>query len=370
MKISMNTKALLNQLMAVSGAVENKSTIDVLTHVLIQAENGRLTLTGTNLTLQLIASRPEHIDEPGAVTAPLKKLLDICKNLPALSGIELTATDDKLVVKSGRSRYTMATISAREYPNVERAETPATINVSQAELQRILKKTAHAMASQDVRYYLNGTLLHLHDGQLRAVATDGHRLATCSTPVSAAGTSMSILRRDTATVLLGLLTASKDEITLRLGSTHMQAVLPLGDDGTLTYISSLVDGKYPDYQRIIPRDSKDSILTSRDEFAQALTRVSLLSDGKFPAGAILVSPDLIRLQLSAKSGTDEANDEVSAEYNGPAIENGFNLTYFIDALKSVEAAQAVLHLASGTTAAKITDPQDDTAVFIVMPCKI
>lgn len=370
MKVLMNTKALLNQLQAISSAVPAKSTMDVLLNVLISASAGQLTLTGTNLSLQLVASHPENIEEPGAVTVPMKKLLDICKNLPAVSGIELSTKDGKLLVKSGRSRYTLATLPASDYPNVERTETPLEVRIPQAQLLRLLKKTSHAMASQDVRYYLNGTLLRLHNGNLIAVATDGHRLAKCSASIGAQGSALSILPIATTFALTGLLTTNTAEITVRLGATHIVVDLPFGEGGSLTVFSNLVDGKYPDYTRVIPEASPAPILLQRDEFAQAITRTILVSTAKFRAGRLMASPDLIRLQCVTNNETDEALDEVTVEYNGRSIEVGYNFDYFVEALKCIDGAQALLHITSPTTGAMLTDPQDATAAFVIMPCKI
>lgn len=369
MKFSMNTKSLLAQLLAVGGSIENKSTMEVMTHVLIQAKNNTLTLTGVNPKIQLVVSRPVEIDQEGETTAPYKKLVDICKALPPVTGVDLHAKDSQLIVKSGRSRFTMTTIPARDFPNIEDPNTPASVTIVQGKLHNALKKVVHAMAIIDVRHFMKGTLFHIFGDRLNLCATDGHRLALCGAQLSSSSEEMmGIMPSASANILLGLLTPGEKEILVKLGPAHAQIHLPFGDDGSLMLTTMLIDGRFPDYNRVIPDSIANPVHLNCIEMTAALTRTALLSNEKAQNVRLQLTPDLIRLQAS-NAKQDEAEDSLTVEYSGPSYETGFNYAYLSDALKNVEAPSAVVGFGGPHSAAKITDPSDPTAVFVVMPVK-
>lgn len=368
MKLTIQAATLLNQLQAVIGAIPTKAQPEILTHVLINAQTGRLTLTGYNLQLQLVASQSCSIDEPGALTTPAKKLLDILKSLPSTADVKLDAIDGKLVLRAMRSRFSLSTMPAGEFPNVEQIATPIEVQISQQHLQRILKKTAHAMGVNDVRYYLNGVNLDLQDNRLRAVATDGHRMAIAGAEVDSTGETMSCILPDgAANNLSSLLTNSETEITLRLGSQHFHAELPFGDSGRLDFISSLIDGKFPNYNRVIPSRNDKTILATREDLCIAIARVGLVAN-KYKGMRWELTPDCIT--VSCTDGSEEASETVTVEYAGTPLELGFNFGYLLDALKTISATTVNLSLGDVSSSAMITDPNDASAMYIVMPMRL
>ncbi|HAN29784.1 MAG TPA: DNA polymerase III subunit beta, partial [Haliea salexigens] len=249
MKFSISRDALLKPLNLVAGVVERRQTLPILSNVLMVLEGDQLSLTGTDLEVELVGrvALPSPVSAPGEVTVPARKLVDICKSLPEGSEIQFTVEDGKVTVRSGRSRFTLSTLPAREFPAVEEGVGTHRFTVKQGQLRRLIDRTAFAMAQQDVRYYLNGMLLELKGGRLRVVATDGHRLAMCTlpSPVPVDEDTQVILPRKGVLELSRLLLEEDQDIAMVLGSNHLRATT----DG-FTFTSKLVDGKFPDYERV------------------------------------------------------------------------------------------------------------------------
>ena len=254
MKFSISRDALLKPLNLVAGVVERRQTLPILANVLMVLDGDRLSLTGTDLEVELVGrvQLPQR-GESGEVTVPARKLVDICKSLPEGSDIQFSVQESKVTVKSGRSRFTLSTLPAREFPNVEDSMGTHQFTLKQGELKRLIERTGFAMAQQDVRYYLNGMLWELNSKQLRVVATDGHRLAMCTLPdkVDIDGDTQVILPRKGVLELSRLLLEEDAEIVIVIGSNHMRATT-----NDFTFTSKLVDGKFPDYQRVLPRDPR------------------------------------------------------------------------------------------------------------------
>ena len=258
MKFSISRDALLKPLNLVAGVVERRQTLPILSNVLMVLEGDQLSLTGTDLEVELVGrvALPSPVSAPGEVTVPARKLVDICKSLPEGSEIQFTVEDGKVTVRSGRSRFTLSTLPAREFPAVEEGVGTHRFTVKQGQLRRLIDRTAFAMAQQDVRYYLNGMLLELKGGRLRVVATDGHRLAMCTlpSPVPVDEDTQVILPRKGVLELSRLLLEEDQDIAMVLGSNHLRATT----DG-FTFTSKLVDGKFPDYERVLPRGRQDRV---------------------------------------------------------------------------------------------------------------
>lgn len=369
MKFTIPAKRLADHLQAVIGAIPATSTMPILACVLIRAEAGRLTLQGSDTQLQLTASRPADIEQPGELCTPAKKLLSICKALPASCQVTLQESKGKLEVRSNRSQFSLSTLPAADFPSADQSVMPVEVEVTQAKLQRLLKKTAHAMATQDVRYYLNGTALDLRGGTLNAVATDGHRMAIYSTPVdNQDDAQMCLVPRHTASILEALLATVDTAVTLRMGATQLAVDLPLGDDGVLQFSSGLINGRYPDYQRVVPRGNNRALIANREELAGAVARIGLLSS-KSGGMQINLSRDHAAVTCWNES-QERATDGIDAEYAATDLEIGVCYSYLLDSLKVISASQAVITFGTAENALLLTDPDDDALVLVVMPMRI
>lgn len=367
MKLSISRDQLLKPLQQVSGVVEKRQTLPVLANVLMVVDAGKLALTGTDLEVELIARAElagEFVD--GEITVPARKLLDICKALPASAEIELKQEGQKLTLKSGKSRFTLTTLPANEFPNLEEGVGAFSFSINQKALKQLIDKTAFAMAQQDVRYYLNGMLFEVTAGKLRTVATDGHRLAMCDAEARTEGNDRMqvIVPRKGVHELARLLTDDEGEVTISLGTNHIRATL-----GNVTFTSKLIDGKFPDYERVLPRGGDKIILANREELRQSLSRASILSNEKYRGIRLLLTPDLLRIQAN-NPDQEEAEDDVTVEYNGGNLEIGFNVQYLMDVLGVLETATARITLGDANSSALIQDGESDKAFYVVMPMRL
>jgi DNA polymerase-3 subunit beta len=296
MKLSIARDQLLKPLQQVSGVVEKRQTLPVLANVLMVVDAGKLALTGTDLEVELIA-RTDLAGEfgDGEITVPARKLLDICKSLPASAEVELKQDGQKLVLKSGKSRFTLVTLPANEFPNLEEGMGAFSLTMTQQALKKLIDKTSFAMAQQDVRYYLNGMLFEVTSGRLRTVATDGHRLAMsdAEAQTDAVERLQVIVPRKGVHELARLLTDDEGTVTITLGSNHIRATV-----GNVTFTSKLIDGKFPDYERVLPKGGDKIVLANREELRQSLTRAAILSNEKFRGIRLQLTPDLLRIQAN------------------------------------------------------------------------
>ena len=291
MKFTISRDALLKPLNLVAGVVERRQTLPILANVLLVLEGDHLSLTGTDLEVELVGRvQLAGAGDSGEVTVPARKLVDICKSLPEGADIDFTVQDNKVTVKSGRSRFTLSTLPAREFPNVEDSMGTHQFTVKQGQLKRLIDRTGFAMAQQDVRYYLNGMLWEIRDKHLRVVATDGHRLAMCtlSGKIDASDDTQVILPRKGVLELARLLLEDDADIAIVIGSNHIRATTQ-----HFTFTSKLVDGKFPDYQRVLPRSPRQDsagfedgpapgIYPHGDTFQREIPRCAPEADLKHP----------------------------------------------------------------------------------------
>ncbi|MFT6289294.1 MAG: DNA polymerase-3 subunit beta [Alcanivorax sp.] len=367
MKFEITREALLKPLNLVAGVVERRQTLPILANVLLVLEEGRLSLTGTDLEVELVG-RVElpAAGEPGEVTVPARKFVDICKSLPEGSNIKFSADDGKVTVRSGRSRFTLSTLPAREFPSVEDSIGTHHFTLRQGELRRLIDRTGFAMAQQDVRYYLNGMLWELKGGQLRVVATDGHRLAMCTLPskVESDSDAQVILPRKGVLELSRLLLVDDEEIVIVIGSNHIRATT---DDFTFT--SKLVDGKFPDYERVLPRAADKTVLGSRLELRQAFTRTAILSNEKYRGVRLKLSADTLEI-LANNPEQEEAEELVAVDYSGDSLEIGFNVSYLLDVLGVLSGERIKLSLADSNSSALLEESEDGDSLYVVMPMRL
>ncbi len=368
MKFTVSRDALLKPLNLVAGVVERRQTLPILANVLMVVEGDRLSLTGTDLEVELVGrvQLGSADGEPGELTVPARKLVDICKSLPEGSEISFAAQDGKVTVKSGRSRFTLSTLPAREFPNVEDSMGTHQFTIKQGQLKRLIDRTGFAMAQQDVRYYLNGMLWELKDKQLRVVATDGHRLALCTLPgkVEVNGDTQVILPRKGVLELARLLMDEEDDIAVVIGSNHIRATT-----NDFTFTSKLVDGKFPDYQRVLPRAPNKIVLAERLELRQAFTRAAILSNEKYRGVRLKLTEGSLDI-VANNPEQEEAEEAVPVNYQGDSLEIGFNVSYLLDVLAVLSGEQIKLSLSDPNSSALLEESDEGDSLYVVMPMRL
>ena len=341
MKFSISKEVFLPPLSQVIGVVERRQTLPVLANFLLQAHaENLLKVTGTDMEVELIATAVAEVQRAGAVTVPARKLLDIVRMLPDGAKINVTLDGDKLNLGSGRSRFTLATLPATEFPATDQFETIEAIDIAEENLKTLLDKTAFAMANQDVRYYLNGLLFEFRDGTLKTVATDGHRLAVCelNEAVKSKQNRQLIVPRKGVLELLRILGNGQDPLKLGLGKNHVRVV-----KGGMVFTSKLIDGRFPDYQAVIPVATERKVVVDRQGFAQALQRVSILSNEKYRGVRLEASGNALKI-VAHNPQHEEAEDVLEAELNFESMAIGFNVTYLLDALNALESDEVQMEM--------------------------
>lgn len=365
MKFVISREALLKPLNLVAGVVERRQTLPILSNVLLQLEGAQLSLTGTDLEVELVGRvQLDNAGEDGEVTVPARKLVDICKSLPDHSELEFTLDQQRVILKSGRSRFTLSTLPAGEFPNIEDSPTALDFELRQGDLKRLLDRTSFAMAQQDVRYYLNGMLWEIKGGDFRVVATDGHRLAMANMAQGINGDRQIILPRKGVIELGRLLMSEDDNIHLALGNTHLRA-----KTAEFTFTSKLVDGKFPDYERVLPRKADKHVLAEKGDLRSALTRAAILSNEKYRGIRMQLSENELKI-IANNPEQEEAEEIVSVDYPGEGMEIGFNVSYLLDVMGVIAGEEVKLSLMDANSSALIEDNDTSEALYVVMPMRL
>lgn len=366
MRFTIPREALLRPLQVVSGVVEKRQTLPVLSNVLVNVEPDRLTLTGTDLEVELTANVAIDAAEGGEVTLPARKFMDICRALPEGAQIAVTVDGEKAQIRSGKSRFTLATLPAAEFPATEAVAGAFEFEIAQGELRRLIEKTQFCMANQDVRYYLNGLLLEIRAGSLRTVATDGHRLALSDLAAEQTGTEQRqlIVPRKGVLELFRLLADSETPCRIQMNSNHIK--VDLGDVG---FTSKLVDGRFPDYERVVPQGGDKVVQADRESLRQALARTAILSNEKYRGIRIQLSEGLLRAVVNNPE-QEEAEEELEVEYRGGEFEIGFNVAYLLDAINAVEEEEVEIVLSDPNSSCLIRGVGNDESRYVVMPMRL
>jgi len=366
MKFQIQREDLLIPLQKIIGAVEKRQTMPALSNILVKADNDKISLTATDLEIELVTTLNMVADEPGETTLPARKLLDICKALPDDSNISISVDSNKAIIKSGRSRFSLSTLPAEDFPALDSINTVAEFDLPQTTLKELIDKTSFAMALQDVRYYLNGLLLEVSTGLLRAVATDGHRLAYCEKQADCklAEIKQVIVPRKGIQELVRLLGNSDEPIKIILGSNHLRVEV-----GGIRFTSKLIDGRFPDYNRVIPEDGKNIIIADREALHQALVRASILSNEKYRGIRLVVDGDVLLLQAQ-NPDQEEADVEVEVNFTGDALEIGFNVNYMLDVLSVTGASTVQGTLRDSNSSCLITYPDHPDCKYVIMPMRL
>lgn len=368
MKFSISREALLKPLQVVIGVVERRQTMPVLSNVLVQLEDDVLSITGTDLEVEIVGRITLNGEgyQAGAITVPGRKLMDICRSLPESGTIDFTESEGRAQVQCGRSRFTLATLPAADFPNVEEGDAEHHFQIPQSQLKRLMDATSFSMAQQDVRYYLNGMLLELDDDLIRSVATDGHRLAMATSTYSggpSASKVQAILPRKGVMELSRLLDDEGDA-TVFLGSNHLRVEM-----ADIRFTSKLIDGVYPDYQRVLPRGGDKEVIAERDPLKHACGRVSILSNEKYRGVRMQLSEGLVQLQANNPE-QEEAREDLMVDFSGSTLEIGFNVNYIQDVVNHLKGDKVLITLSDSNSSALIQDPDDDSSLYVVMPMRL
>ena len=367
--IKTHRDTLLAPLQSVSGIVEKRHTLPILSNVLLEKKGDKLTLLATDIEIQITTSTSSaSVEGDGAVTVGARKLQDILRSLPDSAEVSLNLDDKRLQVRAGKSRFTLQTLPAEDFPRMIISEGDSLkIAVTQKQFRQLLGQTQFSMAAQDVRYYLNGLLLLLEGSELRAVATDGHRLAYASMPLDAevsATRQELILPRKTVLELNRLLGDNDEPLNIELTSNQIRFQF-----GHINLVSKLIDGKFPDYERVIPATLKNIVSLNRTELLQSMVRAAILTNEKFRGVRLVLTNGSLKI-MAANAEQEEAQEEIEVAYNGDAIDVGFNVSYLLDVLNNTSVETVEWGFNDANSSALLTIPGNDRFKYVVMPMRI
>lgn len=366
MKFSISKNELLPPLQQVVGVVERKQTHEVMHNLLFDASSDRLLITGTDNEVEHRTHVPLIITEDGVSTIPARKLLDICRSLPDDAHLDFQVSGDKARILAGKSRFTLTTLPHEEFPLVDPLKDAVSVSISQKQFAKAIKMTSFAMAQQDVRYYLNGLLLELSAESICCVATDGHRLALHRTPaeIDIEDPVSAIIPRKAISELARLLDDSDSDIDLLMTGSHLQLRI-----GALQMTTKLIDGKFPDYERVIPLPGGSVASIDRDLFRQALARSAILANETYKGVRLSLADNAVGIQTN-NPNHEEAEDELEIDYTGDPVEVGFNVTYLLDVLSIIDSEIAELHLKDDASSMVIHPGGEKQSTYVIMPMRL
>jgi len=366
MKFSINRDELLPVLQTVSGVVDRRQTLPILSNVLLNIEEKSLKITATDMEVELIVEVTAEFNLTGALTLPAKKLLDICRALPQKAKLDFEIKKERVLIKSGKSRFTLASLPSQEYPFIEIIEKTTNFKIKQEKLETLLENTQFAMAQQDVRYYLNGLLLEITENKIKAVATDGHRLAVDETQIQSQTEKLVqiIVPRKGITELMRILQNGDSEIEIQVSTNHIRIIKE-----KTCFTSKLIDGRFPDYERVIPELSETPVLANREELRNSLTRASILSNEKYRGVRIVFDSNSLKA-LAHNPEHEEAEEELEVNYSGIEIEIGFNVSYLLDTLTIIKSENVKLSILNPNSSCLLLPEDDSNCQYVVMPMRL
>jgi DNA polymerase-3 subunit beta len=366
MRFSIQREVLLKPLQQVVGVVERRQTLPVLANLLVVAGPKQVTFTGTDLEVEMSANALAEDMQPGEITIPARKLFDICRALPDGSKVEFKLNGDRVSVNSGRSRFTLATLPAAEFPVIDNIELVERVSLPEATLKGLMDRTSFAMAQQDVRYYLNGLLLDLRENALRCVATDGHRLALVETALASGASAQRqiLIPRKGVLELQGLFEAGDGMVELEFGRNHLRV-----KRGEVTFTSKLIDGRFPDYEAVVPIGADKEVRVGREPLRGALQRAAILSNEKYRGVKLEVSPNKLRI-IAHNPEQEEAVEELEAKTSVSELGVGFNVNYLLDALNALGGEEVLMCLRDGNSSCLLRAPDSELARHVIMPLRL
>lgn len=371
MRFTIQRETLLKPLQFINSVVERKQILPILSNVLLTIKDKHLFLTGTNLEMELkvMVSLEGAAAAGGGVTVSARKLMDICRALPEQTSIDFCAEDQCVILKAGRSRFTLMTLLANEFPNIDDSPAVLEFSLSKEDFGYLIGRTHFAIANQDVRYYLNGMLLEIGSNEIRAVATDGHRLALAgiASPPQGATTQI-IIPRKGVYELMRLFDDLGDNIDIIVGTSHIKITAD-----NYIFTSKLIDGRFPDYERVLPKAGDKTLTIERDFIKGALARVAILSNEKCRGACFQLRSGLLRI-VATNPDQEEAEEELSLEYQGDDLDISFNVNYLLDIFSTLEANEVRLTLSDADSSLRIEEVGTERAacscVYVVMPMRL
>lgn len=367
MQIKINREVLLKPLNNVTGIVERRHTLPILSNLLVNIKQQEMHLTATDLEMQISLKVPTGIEGELSTTISAKKLLDICRSLPDGTSIEMVSQDNRITLKAGKSRFNLQTLPAADYPLMSKASGQnISFTISQAELKRLLKQVEFAMAQQDIRYYLNGLLMEVNGDQLHVVGTDGHRLSYTNTTLDQTFEKHEVILPRKTVLELTKLLDEQSESPVVIDLLNGQVSFEFGD---IQLISKVIDGKFPDYNRVIPSGHQNTFEVNRQAILSALQRASILSNEKYRSIRMVITNGQLKL-ISTNTEQEEAEEELEIAYDKTPLDIGFNVTYLIDVLNNLGDEHITFAFADANSSCLITAGSDANYKYVVMPMRI
>ena len=368
MKFTTEKNEIVDALQMGASIAERRQTIPILANLRIVARDGKVEITATDLEIQIkTLTEVKKIVEEGEITVSARKMSELCRSLPDNEDLEFDLNNGKLTVSSKNFHADFATISALDFPELEIKEETNSLSISSSALQRLLNKTAFCMASQDVRYYLNGLLVEYKGGEVNAVATDGHRLALATSPLDKTITidgERQILPRKAVLELSKILRQENEDIKITFGNSSLSI-----QDENLDFSTKLIDGKFPDYEKVLPSGEPSSLEVSKESLQSALSRASVLSNEKYRG--VRFALDKNTLKLTANNPEKESAEELlEVKYSGSPMEIGFNIGYILDVLGTIETDSIELNFYGDESSCLIKEPGNETEVYVIMPMRL
>ncbi|WMY95831.1 MAG: DNA polymerase III subunit beta [Arsenophonus sp.] len=366
MKFTIEREQLLKPLQQVSHSLSGRAILPILNHILLKVDETFLSLTSTDLEIEMISKiKLEHESENGIITVPAKKFFDICRGLPNHAIIQVILKENRLLLFSGRSRFSLMTLPAIDFPNLNDWKSEVEFKVPQSILKRLIETTQFSMAHQDVRYYLNGMLFKTEGKKLCTVATDGHRLALCSIKINQFLPTYSVIvPRKGVMEFAKLLNNSEELITVQIGSNNIRAHID-----NFIFTSKLVDGSFPDYQRVIPKNPDKTLFGDCNILKQAFSRAAILSNEKFRSVNLYITKNQIK--ITAKNTEQEESEEiVDVNYQDAEIKIAFNVSYILDVLNALKCKKINLLLIDSNSSIQIKNSEKNDVTYVIMPMRI
>ena len=366
LKIKATNQALLGPLQQVTGIVERRHTLPILSNVLIHTQGGDVDFIATDLEVQITSRAALGGNAEGAVTVGARKLYDILRALPEDAEVALESKESRMTVRAGKSRFNLQTLPAGDFPRmVEAKDTAKTLTLPQKALKHALGLVQFAMAVQDIRYYLNGVLFSVDKNTLRVVATDGHRLSFTAEALEGSHESVeAILPRKTVLELIKLLSDTDDPVTLSIGANQVRFAF-----GAIEIVSKIVEGKFPDYQKVIPTSHANRVSIERAVLAQSLNRAAILSNEKIRGVRLVFTKNALSI-ICTNNEQEEAEEGLAIDYDGDPLDIGFNISYLLDVLNHVDSETVTLTMGDSNSSALVQIPGRDDFKYVVMPMRI
>ncbi len=366
MRFTIRQEQLIHPLQMIGGIVERRQTTPILSNMLLRVTPQQLSITGTDLEVEMITHINIENAEPGETTLPARKIIDICRALPIEMDIEIKTDKGRAIIRSGKSRFTLSTLPSNEFPELSQLTELVEFSLSQRELKQLIDNISFSMAQQDVRYFLNGICMEFGDGFLRTVATDGHRLALCSVafkqPINKQ--QQVIIPRKAIIELSRLLVEQDEPITVQIGKNHIKFLFP-----SLVFSAKLIDGQFPDYQRVIPVNNANELVTDRIQLFQALKRASILSNEKHRSVRLKFGDNRLRV-FAHNQEQEEAEEEIPVQYQGEEQEIGFNVTYLLEALQVINDQLVRIYFGDANSSCLITCSNQAECSYVIMPMRL